>query len=124
MESTKTLEYYKRLPYTLHTEPGADGKYWLAEYAELRGCKTDGETEAAAVANLQELFDDFISTLIEEKAEIPEPQRRLVPVPPVWTVVPPAAISSQKENTTETEISWEATRFQVGHKENLVAYID
>lgn len=77
MESTKkTLEDYKRLPYTLHLEPVSDSdgsKYWTAEYLELRGCKTDGATEAEAVASLQELFDDYVLARIESKAEIEVP---------------------------------------------------
>lgn len=72
----KTVEYFKRLPYTLRLEPmrDADGStYWTAEYVELRGCKTEGATEAEAVVNLHELFDDYISAQIENNAEIAVP---------------------------------------------------
>jgi predicted RNase H-like HicB family nuclease len=72
----KTLEHYKRLPYTLYVEPmrDSDGSdYWVAEYRELRGCKTDGATEAEAIANVQDLFDEYISMRIETGLEIPEP---------------------------------------------------
>lgn len=72
----KPLEYYKRLPYTLYREPVKDSdgkKYWTAEYVELRGCKTEGETESEAISNLQDLFDDYILTRIENKDVIPEP---------------------------------------------------
>jgi len=74
----KNLDYYRLLPYTLQTEPmrDSDGStYWVAEYLELRGCKTDGESEAEAVANLQELFDEYILARIEVNLEnIPEPE--------------------------------------------------
>jgi predicted RNase H-like HicB family nuclease len=124
MEPTKTLEDYKRLPYTLRTEPAEDGGYWIAEYVELRGCKTDGETEAGAVANLHELFDDFIQTLIDEKVEIPEPRRLFVPISPIWVEVRQrSSQESNDEDVSETETSWETTRFQVGNKENLAAYL-
>ncbi|MBI1805350.1 MAG: type II toxin-antitoxin system HicB family antitoxin [Ignavibacteriae bacterium] len=77
MEQTaKNLEYYKRLPYTLYVEPlrDSDGSsYWTAQYNELRGCKTDGLTEAEAIANLQELFDEYILDGIEKEIKIPEP---------------------------------------------------
>jgi predicted RNase H-like HicB family nuclease len=76
----KTLEEYKRLPYTLRTEPiddPEDGYYWLSEYIELQGCKTEGNTEAEAVANLYELFDEYISTMIKNNSEIPLP----IPLP-------------------------------------------
>jgi predicted RNase H-like HicB family nuclease len=73
----KTLEYYKRLPYTLRLDliTEQDGsKYLTAEYVELRGCKTDGDTEVEAVTNLQELFDDYITAHIEMGTAIPEPE--------------------------------------------------
>jgi len=56
----------------MHDSDGSD--YWVAEYLELRGCKTDGQSEADAVANLQELFDEYISARMEVSIEsIPEP---------------------------------------------------
>ena len=75
-QPSKTLEDYKRLPYTLFAEPMRDSdgsNYWVAEYRELRGCKTDGGTEAEAIANVQELFDEYVSMRIETGLEIPEP---------------------------------------------------
>jgi predicted RNase H-like HicB family nuclease len=74
----KTLEYYQRLPYTLYREPQKDSdgkKYWTAEYLELRGCKTEGETEAEAIKNLQNLFDEYIVLRIENNHAIPEPEK-------------------------------------------------
>lgn len=72
----KTLKYYKRLPYTLYTQPMRDSdgtRYWVAEYFELRGCKTEGSTEAEAIANVQELFDEYITLRLNNNIEIPEP---------------------------------------------------
>ena len=55
----------------------SDGtEYWIAEYRELLGCKTDGMTEAEAVENLQGLFDEYIQARIDEKLEIQEPEPR------------------------------------------------
>ena len=74
----KTLEYYKRLPYRLHAYPmqdSDDSNYWIAEYVELRGCKTDGLTEGEAIVNVQELFDEYILDRIENQVEIPEPKQ-------------------------------------------------
>jgi antitoxin HicB len=91
MKPAMTLEYYRRLPYTLHTEPVRDSNgenYWIAEYHELTGCKTDGNTEAEAVANLQELFDDYIKARLEANSRIPEPERRPVATKEIWIVVP------------------------------------
>lgn len=120
---SKTLDYYKLLPYTLHTEPVADG--WVAEFVELRGCKTDGGTEAEAVANLQELFDEYIQTLIDEKLDIAEPELRLVPVFPYWVVLPPKIFPpsiSHAEDAIETEVSSSTDRFQVGQRETSISY--
>jgi predicted RNase H-like HicB family nuclease len=113
MEKMKiTLKDYKRLPYKLYLEPMRDSdgsNYWTAEYIELRGCKTEGTTEADAVANLQELFDDYILAKIESNAEIPVPlpttlaneeitlivQRRKFPLPTS------AVAEDSKETTTD-----------------------
>jgi predicted RNase H-like HicB family nuclease len=52
----------------------SDGtEYWIAEYGELRGCKTDGATEGEAVVNLHQLFDEYVEARIEENLDIPEP---------------------------------------------------
>ena len=72
----KDLAYYRRLPYTLRTEPALDedGKrYWIAEFLELRGCKMDGQTQVEAVAELHDLFDEFIAAKLESGSPIPEP---------------------------------------------------
>lgn len=85
-QASKTLLYYKRLPYTMRIERihEADGSaYWLAEYLELRGCKTEGDDEVEAVANAQELFDEYISMRLEEESPIPEPPARLVENPEI-----------------------------------------
>jgi predicted RNase H-like HicB family nuclease len=119
----KTLDYYKLLPYTLHAEPVSGG--WVAEFVELRGCKTDGGNEAEAVVNLQTLFDDYIQTLIDERIDIPEPEQKLVPVFPFWVVFPPEVLSSSTshaEDADETEASSSADRFQVGQRETSISY--
>jgi len=72
----KDLKYYLKLPYTLRTELIIEEdkkQYWVAEYSELRGCKADGATEAEAVKNLQDLFDEYITTHLEKGYDIPEP---------------------------------------------------
>jgi predicted RNase H-like HicB family nuclease len=92
----RALEFYKRLPYTLRTEPvqEPDGSsYWTAEYVELRGCKTDGTTEAEAVANVQELFDEYILARLESQTEIPEPAKLPAIIEELWIVVPKRRVS-------------------------------
>ena len=110
-QAIKTIEYYRRLPYTLRAEPARDSDgndYWTAEYLELRGCKTDATTEAEAIANQQELFDDYISARLETKTEIPEPAPLSGAVEDLWIFVPREWISAQKpppdvEDTKHTD---------------------
>jgi predicted RNase H-like HicB family nuclease len=88
---TKTLQEYKLSPYTLRTElvREPDGsEYWTAEYLELRGCKTDGSEEAEAVANVQELFDEYITARLESGTEIPEPTEPPIATREAWLIVP------------------------------------
>ena len=99
-QTTKTLEYYKRLPYMLYAQPMRDSdgsNYWTAEYLELRGCKTDGVTEAEAVTNLQELFDEYISARIDDNIEIPEPVQAPVVVKEIWIIVQEIGRASCRE---------------------------
>jgi predicted RNase H-like HicB family nuclease len=101
-KNAKTLEYYRRVPYTMYLAlcRDSDGKeYWTAEYTELRGCKTDGSTDVEAVANLHELFDEYIETLIEEGIEIPEPILTPIEAKIIWISLPTARVSSDTEET-------------------------
>lgn len=118
METTKkTLEDYRRLPYTLRMDFVTDSdksSYWTAEYAELRGCKAEGNTEAEAVANLQELFDDYILAQMKMNVEIPEPAPLADVVTEVWTSysrkqrIRRTLFSKEIENTqnTKTEVEY------------------
>ena len=108
--NARDLGYYKRLPYSLRTEMVRDSdgaEYWIAEYVELRGCKTDGSSEAEAVENLQELFDDYIGTVLDQKGAIPEPAQLPEVAPLVWIVAPAGNLHSElpqfdAEGTRET----------------------
>lgn len=86
----KSLEYYKRLPYTrrvrVETEPGGS-QYFVAYVEELDGVEADGDTPAEAHYRLQDAFEETIDALLEWGEEIPEPERwperigRVGPVP-------------------------------------------
>ncbi|HXG38150.1 MAG TPA: type II toxin-antitoxin system HicB family antitoxin [Bacteroidota bacterium] len=114
-KKTRTLEYYRRLPYSLRTEPARDSdgnQYWLAEYLELRGCKIDGTTEAEAVQNLHELFDEYISARLEVGDEIPEPAKLKETVEALWIIIPRTKLSiadseAVVEETKRTEGEYE-----------------
>ena len=73
----RDLAYYQQLPYTHRCQLMVDDgeRYWLAWIEELPGCKVEGETKAQAFLHLQELFDDYISAVLERGSGIPEPER-------------------------------------------------
>jgi len=73
----KTLEHYKGLPYkrTLELITEDDSRYWLASIEDLPGCKADGNTPVEAMANLDDVFDDYISAKLEWGSPIPDPRR-------------------------------------------------
>jgi predicted RNase H-like HicB family nuclease len=116
----RTLEEYRRLPYTLYVEPikDSDGsRYWIAEYLELRGCKTDGNTDVEAIANLQALFDEYITGLIEDNIDIAEPEK--FPAPEIEEItiikrgtvlqaVPPDAVTTEETKDTFSPVYEEA----------------
>ena len=98
-QTTKNIQYYRRLPYTLYVEPlrDSDGtNYWTAEYLELRGCKTDGITEGEPVANVQQLFDEYISGRLGDKLEIPEPTQIPTMIKKIWIRVQERAEDTQQ----------------------------
>ena len=68
----RTLEYYKALPYSRRSEGfySESPPYWTAWIEELPGCKTDGETQAEALFNLDAAFDDYIEAMLEFGSDI------------------------------------------------------
>ncbi len=74
---TKDFDYYLRLPYArrcrLFVDEGT--KYWHAWIAELPGCEVDADDKATAFADLNEVFEDYISTKLEWGSAITEPVR-------------------------------------------------
>lgn len=73
----KTLDYYRRLPYTILTELHRDdnGKpFWSAEIKEFDGCLGYGDTVAKAVNNLHEVFDVHVTSILEWGDEVPVPK--------------------------------------------------
>ncbi len=51
--------------------PGEDG-YWVAECLSLPGCISQGETKAAAVANIREAIRVYIAALEQDGLPVPE----------------------------------------------------
>lgn len=73
---TKSLNYYRKLPYTFITSLARDdhgNPFWEAEIKEFDLCIGIGKTEAAAVNNAYELFDDHVTTILEWGDKVPIP---------------------------------------------------
>jgi predicted RNase H-like HicB family nuclease len=51
---------------------------FIVDVPELPGCMADGPTYASAVANAQEVIQEWIATAREFGRPIPEPRGRLV----------------------------------------------
>ena len=66
---------YCQLPYHLRLQrrDDGDGAYWFATVEELPGCMSDGDTEAEAVAHVQDAIHGWISVALAEDRPIPEP---------------------------------------------------
>ncbi|MEX0607257.1 MAG: type II toxin-antitoxin system HicB family antitoxin [Halofilum sp. (in: g-proteobacteria)] len=55
-----------------------DDQAFLVEVPELPGCMADGETYEAAVANAQQVIEEWIETARELDKPVPEPRGRLM----------------------------------------------
>lgn len=111
----KNLDYYKKLPYTLLVSFDTDVKgeiYWIAEYKELRGCKADGSNEAEAVANLFELFDEYIEIMLEAATPIPEPEKVEVAVETMKITIKKEQSKLHREITQEAEDTFGKASFE------------
>jgi predicted RNase H-like HicB family nuclease len=53
----------------------AESPYFVAEYRELPGCFTVGNSRSEALANLKDVFDEWIEAKLEWGSAIPEPER-------------------------------------------------
>lgn len=101
----KTLSYFQQLPYKIITQPVSDegDTYWIAEYPDLRGCKTEGETEIEAITNVQELFDEYIEARLEVDDDIPVPSQIKEEPKIIWLIQPePPVEATSKISRTPT----------------------
>jgi predicted RNase H-like HicB family nuclease len=69
----KDLNEYLSLPYTIQLTPDADG-YWFAEIPLLEGCMTNGESQADALAMIEDAKRAWLTTALELGISIPEPE--------------------------------------------------
>jgi antitoxin HicB len=73
----KTIDYYLSLPYEITLRPLSEeeGGGWLASVPLLQGCVTDGDTQAEALARIEELKHALLELAIEKGRAIPEPEK-------------------------------------------------
>ena len=57
---------------------GAEGRAFLVEIAELRGCAADGPSFQEAVSNAEVVIREWIETAHELGRHVPEPRGRLI----------------------------------------------
>lgn len=72
-ETTKDLDYYMSLPYTIQLTPDADG-YWFAEIPLLEGCMTNGKDWNDAQEMIQDAKRAWLTTALALGLPIPEPE--------------------------------------------------
>ena len=53
--------------------PGEDG-FWVAECPSLPGCISQGESKPAAIANIREAIDLYVSALEDDGLPVPSEQ--------------------------------------------------
>ena len=70
----KDLTYYMALPYTIELIPGEDNGGWYARIPLLEGCMADGDTQAEALAALEEVKQLWLDVALESGGRIPEPK--------------------------------------------------
>jgi antitoxin HicB len=70
--TSKALDYFLSLPYTIELTPDEDG-YWFARIPLLPGCMTQGASREEALLMLDEAKMLWLETALAEGIEIPEP---------------------------------------------------
>jgi predicted RNase H-like HicB family nuclease len=70
-----TAKDYLKLPYHINIQHIIDksGDYYFATVLELKGCLSDGATEAEARKNIRESMELWIEVCIDEGREVPKP---------------------------------------------------
>ena len=69
----KTIDYYMNLPYKMEIFPDPDEGGFVADYPDLPGCLTIGETIEDVIRNAEDAKREWISAAIEDGIDIAEP---------------------------------------------------
>ncbi|CAK7023729.1 type II toxin-antitoxin system HicB family antitoxin [uncultured Phascolarctobacterium sp.] len=128
MKKTKNLNYYLSLAYQLQLTKiqVEDGDGYLAEIPLLKGCMSDGETPDEAVKNLEEAKKEWLTYMLENGLEIPEPAleddfsgKFTVRIPKSLHKV--IAEQSKKEGLSLNQYVSNSLAYIAGQKRNLLA---
>jgi len=70
----KDLAYYMALPYGITLIPDEDG-YWFAEIPLLKGCVTNGNSQADALEMIEDAKLAWLTAALQLGLPIPEPRK-------------------------------------------------
>ena len=71
--TSKSLEYYLSLPYTIEVIPDTDVGGYVARIKELRGCMTQADTWDELISMIGEAKEGWLEVALEYGHSIPEP---------------------------------------------------
>jgi antitoxin HicB len=71
--TTKTLEYYLALPYTLIVIPDVEAGGYVAQIKELPGCITQADSWQELEVMIRDAMRGWIELALEDGNPIPEP---------------------------------------------------
>lgn len=71
--TTKTLEYYLSLPYTIEIIPDTEDGGYVARIKELRGCITQADSWEELDMMIREAQEGWLEVALEYGHPIPEP---------------------------------------------------
>lgn len=69
----KDIKYYLDLPWTYIFTYDDKNKVYIASISELKGCMSDGKTIDEALSMIKDALYSYLSVMIENNDEIPEP---------------------------------------------------
>ncbi len=75
--TTKTLEYYLTLPYTVIVIPDREAGGYVAQVKELPGCITQADTWQELEFMVNDAMHGWIELALDDGHEIPEPTENM-----------------------------------------------
>lgn len=78
--TSKTLDYYLALPYTIEIIPDREEGGYVARIKELRGCITQADTWEELLVMIEEAKEGWLEVALEYGHPIPEPVGAFAPL--------------------------------------------